>query len=396
MWVGDAPSLSGPLVQNSNLAIAYATDNCNSGVKVFSMLDQSVTDIINLGGCFRTDEGDWDPVDQVVLIANPAEQNIGKGPTAPFISIISSKPVAKGQHHQILKKITFDGTEGTPNAVGGIEQPIYSPVTGLFYISIPQNGPSDTGGNGAVAVVDPRGDPTAMQVVNIFPLTGCSPNGAALGTSYELFLGCSSGAGIPGAQIIDIRTGQMITRIPQLKGCDEVSFNPGDDDFLGACGGLGIVNADPPSFVQLIPGPAHGGIAGDPVTNQIYTAVAANGALCGASPNNGCIAVFGLPVTQAIVSSLSITTSLNQITLDASQSTSATGSLSYVWAVVPGGSVPTIVQSPSSPTATVSFNTTKGIYYVELIVVDGAGVTSSSGTITINYTGPSPSLDRRF
>ncbi len=390
IWVGDAPSLAGPLVQNANLAIAYANDNCNSGVKVFSMIDQTVTDVINLGGCFRTDEGDWDPVDNVVLIANPAEQPIGKGPTAPFISIISSNPVAPGQHHQILKKITFDGTNGTPNAVGGIEQPIYSSVTGLFYISIPQNGPSDTGGNGAVAVVDPRGDPTAIQVVNVFPLQGCSPNGAAVGPGYELFLGCSSGAGSPGAQIIDIRTGQMIAKFPQLKGCDEVNYNPGDGHFLGACGGLGIVDSDPPSFDQLIPGPAHGGIAGDPVTGQIYTAVTTNGALCGASPNNGCIAIFGAPVTQAILSVPALTTNQNVIIANASGSTSATGSLEYLFIAVPGanGLTPVITQSPTNPQATVFFNAGPGNYSLELVVVDGNGNTSTSTVTTINYTGP--------
>ena len=71
---------------------------CDSSIKVFSILDQTVTDVINLGGCFRSDELDWDPVDQVVLIANPAEQPTGKT-VAPFISLISSKPVAPGKHH---------------------------------------------------------------------------------------------------------------------------------------------------------------------------------------------------------------------------------------------------------------------------------------------------------
>ena len=78
-----------------------------------------------------------------------------------------------------------------------------------FLHRIPQNGPNDTGG--AVVVVDPRGDPTAIQVVNIFPPKGCAPNGTALGPGYEAYLGCTSGAK-PGAQIIDIRSGQQIAK----------------------------------------------------------------------------------------------------------------------------------------------------------------------------------------
>lgn len=385
IWVGDAPTLSGPLVKNSNLAIAYATDNCDSSVKVFSILDQTVTDVINLGGCFRSDEMDWDPADQIVLIANPAEQPIGKGPVAPFISLISSNPVAPGKHHPVLKQITFDGTNGTPNATNGIEQPVYSPKTGLFYISIPQNGPNDTGG--AVAVVDPRGDPTAMQVVNIFPLQGCGPNGASLGPDYELYLGCTSGS-IPGSQIIDIRSGQLIARFSQAAGCDQVNYNPGDNHFLGDCGGLAIIDADPPSFDQKIAGPTHAGTAADPVTNQVYNAVTANGALCGPSPNNGCIAIFGAPVTQAILN-VPATTNQKPLIADASGSTSATGSLEYLFIPIqgPNGFTPVVTQSPTNPQATVFCNNGPGAYSLQLVVVDGNGNTSTSAVITINYTG---------
>jgi hypothetical protein len=261
---------------------------------------------------------------------------------------------------------------------------VYSPKTGLFYIAVPQNGPNDTGG--VVAVVDPRGDSAAMQVVSLIPLQGCGPNGAALGPGYELYLGCTSGS-IPGSQIIDIRDGSLIARFSQAAGCDQVNYNSGDNHFLGDCGGLAIIDADPPSFDQKIVGAAHAGTAADPVTNQVYAAVTANGAPCGGTTNNGCIAIYGYPLTQVNVASVPTTTNQPSITLDASGSTSATGTLSYLFTVVPGGNTPTITQSPTNSKATVLFNGGPGTYLLQVIVVDGAGNTSTSPVITVLYTG---------
>ena len=386
LWVGDSPTLAAPLVKNSNPAIAYANDNCDSSVKVFSIFDQTVTDVINLGGCFRSDELDWDPADQVVLIANPGEQYIGKGPSAPFISLIDTHPVAAGKHHPILKQIAFDGTNGTPNATNGIEQPAYSPKTGLFYVAVPQNGPTDTGG--VVAVVDP----VALKVVNIFVLNGCGPNGASLDLGYQLYLGCTGGS-IPGSQIIDIRTGQMIARISQAAGCDQVNFNPGDGHFLGDCGSaLAIIDSSPASFDQKIAGVQHAGTAADPVTNQIFTAVSPNGALCGASPTTGCIAIFaaGPPIAQAILTVPSLTTSQPSMLVTGTASTTGSGRLTYQFIAVPGttGITPLIQVTPFDGEALVYFNSGPGNYSFQLTVTDGAGNTSTSAVATVNYTGP--------
>ncbi len=204
-WVGDAPSFSGPIGQ-TNSATDYAFDNCDSNVRVFNLITRQQTDHINLGGCFRTDEGAFDPDDQIALFANPSERNIGHGAFAhPFISLISTIPVAPGQHHKILKQIPFDGTRGTVNAEGGIEQAVYSHKTGLFYIAVPGN--SAAPNVGFVAVVDPRGDDSGdIRVVANIRLSKCSPNGAALGPDFKLFLGCSAGP----EQVIDIRSGHVL------------------------------------------------------------------------------------------------------------------------------------------------------------------------------------------
>lgn len=386
VWLGDSPTFSGPITKNSNLATAYVNDNCNSSAKVVSILDQTVTDVINTGGCFRADELDWDPKDDVVLIANPSEQNIGKASSVPFITLISSAPVLPGAHHAILKQIKFDGTNGTPNAVGGVEQPAYSPLTGMFYISIPQNGPGDTGGNGAVAVVDP----VALRVTNVFPLIGCAPNGAAMGPNYELYLGCSGPT-----QIIDVRTGTQIASFPQITGCDEVYYNPGDNTFGGGCSSaLGIVNnnTNPPSFFQKLPGITHSANA-DAVSSAVIAPVPATSTFtnCGPLPNKGCIAIFaaGPPITQAILTVGSASTSQQGILALGSASTSASGGLVYQFTAVPGASGKTAVigATPFTGEALVFFTSGPGSYAVQLTVTDGAGNSATSAPVTINYTG---------
>jgi hypothetical protein len=323
IWAGDAPTLRGPIPLStacqagtlSACKTAYlSVDNCDSSVKVIDIRTQQVTDVIDTGGCFRADEMDFDPKDQVVLIANPSEQDIGN---FNFISVISTKP-----GHAILKKIVFDGTHGTPLATNGIEQPRYDPETGLFFVAIPNNGGTFNGtpgptGNGAVAVVDPRDE---IRVVTIFNLaSNCVPNGTFIGPANELFLGCNATAPV---QIIDKRDGHLIAAIPQLNGgCDEVWFNPGDDHFMGACSqGRNVATGTPPFYVAgvidaLSPtgpqwdqnitikdtfkvgtvntGSPHS-IAADAYTNRILVPLA-SGDLSAADCPTGCIAAFTAP-----------------------------------------------------------------------------------------------------
>jgi hypothetical protein len=379
IWAGDAPSLAGPLVLSSNLVTAYANDNCDSSVKVISLVDLQVTDVINTGGCFRADELAHDPVDQVVLIANPSELPIGKGPSLPFITLISSAPVPFGKTHPILKQINFDGTNGTPNAVGGIEQPAWSPVTGMFYIAVPQNGPTDTGG--VVAVVDP----VKMQVVKLIPLTKCAPNGIAIGPGTEAFMGCT---GTNPVQVIDYVSGNVIKIVPQVVGCDEVYYNAGNNRFVGACkSSLAVINANPVVFEGQIAGITHS-IAADPVTNTVYVPIpSTNHGLCGATGQFGCIGIFGFATTNAVVSPTNLTTSQNSVEIDGAASTSAAGGLSYTYAALSGGLAATIFQNGANPNVIVQFNKGPGIYNLQLTVTDGNGATSVSPVVKITYTG---------
>ena len=298
-WLGDGPGFFA-LAGQTNTAADYVNDKCDSSVRVFNLITGKQTDHIDIGGCFRTDEGAFDPKDQVAVFANPSEQPLAGNSHAtalnhsPFITLISTIPVGPGQHHKILKQINFDGTHGTYSANGGIEQAVYSPKTGLFYIAVPAN--SADGNNGVVAVVDPRGDADDIHVVRNIHLNNCSPNGAALGPDNELFLGCQ----VNGEQVIDIRDGHRIRVVAGTKGgCDEVYFNGGDNHFVGACTGNGVggsdaldvVDADPLQFDTAVDTHTKGAhsVASDSVTVSNFVPAtnvspANPSAACGASP----------------------------------------------------------------------------------------------------------------
>jgi hypothetical protein len=315
-WAGDGPSYFNP--GQTNTAADYTTDKCDSSVRVFDLLSRQQTDHIDVGGCFRTDEGAFDPVDQVAIFANPSEQSsvqaINHNATAvdhsPFVTLISTRPVAPGQHHKILAQINFDGTNGTILADEGVEQSVYSPKTGLIYVNIPG---TSTNPSGYVVVIDPRHDADAdgdsqgngddhghgnhIHVVTNFKLTNnCAPTGGALGPDYEEALFCSTGP----EQVIDIRDGHLIKLLTGTSGgCDEGTFDAGDDSFYGACtdsnspptDNLDISDAQPPKFDTAINVGATGAhsIASDPVTVTEWMPMF--GGACGTGVP--CVAVYG-------------------------------------------------------------------------------------------------------
>jgi hypothetical protein len=297
-WVGDGPS-EFALAGQTNTAADYVNDPCDSSVRVFNLKTGEQTDHINIGGCFRTDEGAFDPVDQLAIFANPAEQPLPGNPNAsglnrsPFITLISTDPVKRQHHHKIVKQINYDGRNGTVLANGGIEQPVYVPETGKFYIAVP--GDLQHPNDGWISVVDPdRHGKKDIKVVENIPTPGCNPHGLALGPDAELFLGCNSGP----ERVMDARTGDILQIVTEtLGGCDEVYFNAGDNHFVGACAtstagvfGMDQIDAQPIRYDQTIPtAPGAHSIAADRVSVTDW--VPAFGGVCGAS--TACVAIFG-------------------------------------------------------------------------------------------------------
>lgn len=88
----------------------------------------------------------------------------------------------------------------------------------------------------------------------------------------------------------------------------------------------------------------------------------------------------------ATVTPASLTTSDKSVVLDGSASTGV-GALAYFYSVVPGGKVPAILQTSSSPKATVQFVNGPGVYTVQLKVTDQEGNTAVSQPVALTYTG---------
>jgi hypothetical protein len=214
-------NLSGPdgvLVTAENQVWAGDGD---STVKLIDIGTRKVVDTISTGGKFRCDEMSWDSADHILAVANNAD-------SPPFLTLINTDT------HQVLKKITFDGTNGAPDATNGLEQSQWSPTTGMFYVSVPQVGTDAA--QGGVSVIDP----SRRSVVATYPVQNCTPAGLALGPRDQALLGCSVSFGtspnvLTQSLVIDLKSGKQVAAIPQVGGSDEVWYDSSTKHYyLGA------------------------------------------------------------------------------------------------------------------------------------------------------------------
>jgi len=273
--------------------------------------------VITLGSAAhdkRADEMCYDPIDQLVMVANNAAD-------PPFATIIDASTFP----YSIKKKIVFDGTAGFPKATNGIEQCAWSPQTKKFYITVPGvNDPDD--GTGAVVRINTDGTFSAQ--FNLKRDDCDTPQGLAMGpdTSGNLtppppisepgatddanmLVGCNGNRSLTKSSVVISQIdGDLIFVVADESGPDEVWFNPGDNHYYlarsNAAGGvqmLGSIDAfggtaDPSVTVGPAGRNAHS-IAADAVTNQVFFPVPASPhfALCGQGGGHdlhGCILVL--------------------------------------------------------------------------------------------------------
>jgi hypothetical protein len=191
------------LPSGSNGIVAVSRDHelwvglNNSTVAVVSTDTNTITDSVNTNGTQRADELAYDPADRLILIANDRD-------SPPFVSFISQ------QTHTVLKQLKYDGVSA-PMSTGGIEQSVWDPTAGKFYMSIPSTK------NNAKGEVDEL-DPGSMTVTRSFPTT-CGPAGLVLVPAQRLITSCGD--------VIDVLTGKVVTTVTGISG-DEIWYNPGD------------------------------------------------------------------------------------------------------------------------------------------------------------------------
>lgn len=255
-WVGDG----GSLLKNVNLKT------------------MQVVDTINLGGEARADEMEYDPKDQVLIVANDADD-------PPFVTLVSTKP-----GHKIIGKITY------PDATDGIEQAAYNPADGMFYLSLPEIGGEAR--NGAIAVIDPN---TAKEVRRIATF-GCHGNGLVFGPNQNMLLGCTAHGkeGMEAKFVIYNASGAVVATAPGAGGADEVAYSKTNNQYYAAASNnptghaLVVIDAGTnkivPGGIISITGGAPHSVAVNDANGHIYMPVSAKEGGC------GCVIVFGGPL----------------------------------------------------------------------------------------------------
>jgi hypothetical protein len=271
----------------------------DSRVKVIDFASRSFQTTISTGGSFRVDEMAYDSRDHILAAANNADD-------PPFITLFDTN--AKS----ILGKLVFTTAGVGVDAQNGIEQPQWSPETGLFYVSVPQVG-SDPA-VGGVSVIDPG----TMKVTNTLLVRNCSPAGLTLGPRHRALIGCGGAFGTPATTqslIIDITStstdvdGAVIASVP-IGGSDEVWFDKGTRHYFLAARNnlaagkltpiLGSIDARSNRLDPSVPTSttAHS-VAADEESHNVFVPIGfvPPGSPAGTDatnpcPTNGCIAVY--------------------------------------------------------------------------------------------------------
>jgi hypothetical protein len=316
---------SGPNGVTAAFPWLFVTD-ANSRVVTIDLRNGKTVGDVSTGGApgLRADELAYDPQDGLILAANNAD-------TPPFATLINVNKTTGAL--TILKRVTLDRAHTGVDATNGAEQPVWEPVTGKFYLSVPQVGLNAK--DGAVIRISTVGTVEAQ-----YPIEFCQPAGLALGPNLDLLAGCSvifdtegnawdptkNITAAPIQVIVDARTGNIDATVPGVGAGDEVTFNPGDGNYYTAsstsplrpteviggtpltaqgAGILGVISARDPALKQLVPtfstpaitGPlarpastAHS-VAANASNNHVFVPLGANNVF----PDclTGCIAVFG-------------------------------------------------------------------------------------------------------
>lgn len=268
----------------------------DSTVKVVNLESLTITDVISTGGTHRVDEMSYDARDRILAVANNADD-------PPFITLISTRSAVHGQD-RILGKVVFSTDGSGIDATNGIEQSVYNPANGMLYVSVPQVGPDPA--LGAIAVVDPR----RAALVATVPISLCQPSGLALGPRQHLLVGCSitptadNPGYAPNSQVINARTGAIVSVVREVGGSDQVAYDPDNRTFYLAARNdlsgpvLGIISARTNRFLGKIPtAPNAHSVAADPINNHVFVPLTPqpNDPAC----TTGCIGVYGLPDASA-------------------------------------------------------------------------------------------------
>ncbi len=221
----------------------YAGDG-NGTIKVINLATRAVTGTIVIpGATFRTDEGSFDPDDNVMLIASDAET---AGPILTYVNTQTDTVIA---------------TTVRTNATG-MEASYYSPSLKKFVQSVPV---TKANPNGEIDIIDP----TTRAVVAVYALPGkCGPTGIANGPQNRAVVACGD---VSNTYVMDVGSGQFLATINQAGGGDGAAYDATTNRYYvansnntstGVKGGplapvTTVIDANSSFFIQNIPSEAH-------------------------------------------------------------------------------------------------------------------------------------------
>ena len=303
-------------VTSGGVTTLYA-GNGDSTLKIFDATNpaapvQQQSPGIFTNGTTRVDEMAYSPSTHQVLAANNAESpaygnlfsTTNGHPTVTLTNTPITVPTAQG---------------GIPG--GGLEQPVWNPNTGTFFISVPAL--AGTNNPGGVSEISTTGtvlrtyDLGTLSVPGGGSISSCSPTGLALGGSGNMMVGCNPSAGFAQAILLHVdpttHVASIVKTFSQISGTDEIWYDPNTGDFYvtgkDSSGNrvFDVISDQTDTLLQsvLLPVSASSNphsIAVDPFNGDVFVPLAGttfhtDGTV--AVPNTfcplGCIAVFAAP-----------------------------------------------------------------------------------------------------
>ena len=238
-------------------------------------------------GSFRADEMSFDPNTKLLLVANNAD-------LPAFATLINTTTGLVSN----TSKITIPGAANSD----GMEQSVYSPHTGTFFVSIP----SFNGDQGGVAEIKTDGTVGRLFKFADFFIASASPTGLAIDKNGRLLVGASAS----GSQAVLLDPagngglGSIVATFPQISSTDQVWYDPTTDRWFvtgkDAAGNrvIAVIDNKTLQVLQMIQlgvsqfSNAHS-VAVDPISGEIFVPLAGSTSTV-ANPicPNGCIAVF--------------------------------------------------------------------------------------------------------
>ncbi len=214
-------SVSGPdgvlVVDTGGVATLYAGDG-GSTLRSFNVTNPAnpiAGGTVNTGGLsFRVDEMAYSPKTNSLFVANNAN-------SPAFASLISTSTA--------LSPTLTKANILVPGQVasGGLEQSIWNPATGTFFVSVPTFNGTDAGG---IQEFDTSGNALRSYNFTNMGVASCSPAGLALGASGNLMVGCGN-ANTQTVVLNPAGSGSIVAKLTQVSGSDELWFDPASGNY---------------------------------------------------------------------------------------------------------------------------------------------------------------------